>query len=259
MKERIIYYTDPKNDDFLGVNINAKPLKDNYKYVKKGIIYRTLSSIFYYLVAKPVGFLIVKIKYHQRFVNRKCIKESKKTGAFLYGNHTSGVGDSFIPNILSLNSRNYFITSPEAMSIPGLKGLLRALGVLPLSDKLSMKKKLLKAIEYRINQRSLITIFPEAHIWPFYTKIREYDETSFKYAAMYNKPVYAITNCYQKRKIEKSPKMITFVDGPYYPNDNLSTKDNAKYLRDIVYNKMVERTNEYSNYEYIKYIKKIEK
>ncbi|MGM9971068.1 MAG: 1-acyl-sn-glycerol-3-phosphate acyltransferase [Anaeroplasmataceae bacterium] len=256
MKERIIYYNDQKNDDFLGININAKPLKDNYKYVKKNIFYRAWSFAFYYFIAKPLVFLIVKMRYHQKFINKKCIRVAKKTGAFLYGNHTSGVGDSFVPNILLLTRKNYFIASPEAMSIPFLKGLLRALGVMPLSDKLSLKKKLLKAIEYRLSQKALITIYPEAHIWPFYTKVREYDETSFKYAAMYNKPVYALTNCYQKRKLGKYPKMITFVDGPYYPDKNLSLKENAKYLRDIVYNKMVERTNEHSTYEYIKYIKK---
>ncbi len=255
-KQKIIYYNDLKIDDFSGTNITVKPLSPKYKYVHKNIFWRLLANFVYYCIAKPVLFLLVKIIYHQRFGNKRKIKEVKRIGAILYGNHTTKLADAFVPNILFSFKRTYIISSPETMSIPGIRLLLEQLGVIPLSDKLSLKKKFLKALEYRLNQRALLMIYPEAHIWPFYTKIRPFDEGSFKYAALFDKPVYALTNCYQKRRFSRKPKLTTFIDGPFYPKEEWNTIQNAQYLRDLVYQAMVERTEKYSTYEYVKYVQR---
>lgn len=255
-KQKIIYYTDLKNDDFSGTNITVKSLKNNYKYVHKSIFWNFFAFILYYVIAKPLLFCITKLICHHRFANKKGIKQAKKTGAFLYGNHTTKLADAFVPNLIFSFRRNYIISSPETMSIKGLQRMLAMLGVLPLTEKLILKKRFLKALEYYTNKKKLITIYPEAHIWPFYTKIRPFDDSSFKYAALFQTPVYAITNCYQKRKFGKKPKIVTYIDGPYYPDSNKNTRENAAYLRDNVYQAMVERTTKYSTYEYVKYVQK---
>lgn len=256
MKERIRYYSDLENEDFSNTNITATPLPDNYRYVHTNFIWRFIAGFVYYCIAKPILFSLTKIRFHQRFANKKLIKQAKHTGAFIYSNHTSKAADSFVPNILFPFKRNYIIVSPEAMSIPGIKLLLQQLGVIPLTDKLHLKKDMLRCIKKRISQKSLITIFPEAHIWLFYNKIRPFKETSFKYPVITNAPVYALTNCYQKRKLGKFPKIVTFLDGPFYPKEELSKDENAKYLRDKVYEAMVERSKQYSTYEYVQYIYK---
>lgn len=254
-REKVIYYKDEINDDFSNTNIDIIPLPDNYIYMHKNIFWRFFSFILYFVIAKPIIYLIVKLLYAHRFGNKNKIKEVKKCGAILYGNHTTKIADAFVPNLLLGNRRNYIISSPETMSIKGIRTLLAMLGVLPLTNKLSLKKELLRCLKTRLNQNALITIYPEAHIWPYYTKIRNFDETSFKYAALFNKPVYAITTCYQKRKIIKRPKIVTYLDGPFYPKEELNTNENAKYLRDLVYDAMNERAKKYSTYEYIKYVK----
>ncbi len=254
MKERVRYYSDLRNDDFSETNIKATPLPDNYKYIHKNVLWRFFAGVVYYVVAKPILFSLTKIRYHQRFANKKLIKQAKHTGAFIYGNHTSKAADSFVPNILFPFKRNYIIVSPEAMSIKGIKTLLQQLGAIPLTDKMHLKKDFLRCIKKRIEQKSLITIFPEAHIWLFYNKIRPFSEVSFKYPVITNAPVYALTNCYQKRKFGKFPKVVTYLDGPFYPKEELSKDENAVYLRDLVYQAMVERSSKYSTYEYIKYI-----
>ncbi len=253
MKDKIIYYSDLKNQDFSGTNIVVKPLPDNYQYIKKNIFWKIWEIFIYYLVAKPILTIIVKIRWHHKFINKKVIKKVKKSGAILYGNHTTKLADAFVPHML-VYRKNYIIASPETMSLPFLKNLLNALGVIPLTDKLSLKKKLLQAIKYHLSKGNFLTIYPEAHIWPFYTKIRPFDSTSFKYAAIFNVPVFALTTCYQKRRFRKFPKIVTTVDGPYYPKEELNNNENAAYLRDLVYNKMVERANLYSTYEYVKYV-----
>ena len=98
-----------------------------------------------------------------------------------------------------------------------------------------------------------ITIFPEAHIWPYYTKIRPFKNVSFKYPIEYNTPVFCVTNTYQKRGKNKV-RITTYIDGPFFIDEKLSKKENQQKLCDEVYNKMVERSK-LSNYEYIEYRK----
>ena len=53
---------------------------------------------------------------------------------------------------------------------------------------------------------------------------------------------FVLTNCYQKRKFSKKPKILTFVDGPFYPNTFLNENEAAKILREIAYNTMCNRS-----------------
>ena len=255
-KQKIVYYNDMKNDDFSGTNITIQPLNDSYKYLHRNPLWHIGAFFIYFIVAKPLFFLFTKFICHQRFANRKIIKQAKKTGAILYGNHTTLLADAFVPNLVFSFRRNYIIVSPETLSIRGIKTLLGWLGAMPLTEKLTLKKKFIKALHHHLDKKRLVTIYPEAHIWPFYTRIRPFDDTSFKYAALFDKPVFALTNCYQKRKLGKKPKIITYLDGPFYPNLEYNTKENAKYLRDLVYQAMVDRTEKYSTYEYIKYVQR---
>ncbi|MDE6655502.1 MAG: 1-acyl-sn-glycerol-3-phosphate acyltransferase [Anaeroplasmataceae bacterium] len=253
-KIRIQYYKDLKNDDFSGTSITVKPLSDKYKYLHKNPLWHIPANFVYFVIAKPVFWFITRFICHQRYANKKIVKQAKKTGAIIYGNHTTLLADAFVPNLIFPFKRNYIVVSPETLSIKGIKTLLAYLGAMPLTEKLSLKKKFLKALEHHLSKKKLITIYPEAHIWPYYTKIRPFDDTSFKYAALFDKPVFALTNCYQKRRFGKKPKIITYFDGPFYPNPELNTKDNAAYLRDLVYKAMVDRAEKYSTYEYIKYV-----
>ncbi len=258
MKERVQYYTNLETDDFSNTNITAKPLPKNFKFIHRNIIWRGIAALIYYGIAKPLIPIILKLYYHQKFVNKKRYKLAFKTGAIFYGNHTTQGADTFIPNIVFPIKRNYIIVSQQAMSIVGIRNLTQALGAIPLSDKFSDKKSLIKTIEYRLKQNATITIFPEAHIWMYYNKIRPFDEQSFKYAVKFNVPIYTITNCYQKRKIGKRPKILTFIDGPIMPKPELSDKENALYLRNWAYEIMTSRTAKYSTYEYIRYLPKKE-
>jgi hypothetical protein len=64
-----------------------------------------------------------------------------------------------------------------------------------------------------------------------------------------------MTNTYQKRANGKV-KIVTYIDGPFFPNENLETINEKKSnLQNQVYNCMVKRSKN-SNYEKIKYVPK---
>ena len=141
------------------------------------------------------------------------------------------------------------------ISLKGTGTLVEMLGAIPIPSEIKAMKNFLEIIEEKIKKDNSITIYPEAHIWPYYTKIRPFKAVSFKYPVKLNAPAYCITNTYQSYgKNNKKIKMVSYVDGPFYPNEALPLKERQQDLRDRVYNKMVERSKN-SNVEHIKYIK----
>ena len=256
-KNKTIYYSDELNDDFASLGIKKKPLGDDFEYIHKNILWNTCSFVIYRMIAQPLVFVFVKVAHRQRFKNRKVLKTARKTGAFIYANHTNMLLDAFVPNIVKLRKRGYILVGPDTTSIPGLKNIVEMVGAIPLGQTLSENKDMLECINHRIaKNKGFITIYPEAHIWPYYTGIRDFKAGSFSYPCYTDTPVFAMTNCYQKKLIGKHPKVVTFVDGPFYPDKNLPMKERKEKLRKQCYDTMVKRAKENSTYSYIVYEKK---
>ena len=76
-EKRVIYYKNTLTDDFAGTSIKQKKISEKYNYVPKNFFFGVTSWFLYYIIAKPLVFLMVKIIYHQKFVNKKLIKKSK--------------------------------------------------------------------------------------------------------------------------------------------------------------------------------------
>ena len=253
MKCRVIYYHDELNDEFAGDNIKAKAIDENYKYLHKSP-FKCLTHIFWYrIVAYPLAIIYMKLKYRHKVVNRKVLKACKKTGYFIYGNHTHNIGDALIPTLVNKWKDTYVIVHPNNVSMPVLGKITPSIGAIPLPGNMEATKNFTRCIEYRIKQKCAIMIYPEAHIWPYYTKIRPFKDASFRYPQILNKPVFSLTNTYQKRRFSKTPKIVTYIDGPFYPQGE-SAKEMRTYLRNECYNHMVERSK-LNSVEVIKYIK----
>ena len=129
------------------------------------------------------------------------------------------------------------------------------LGALPLPDDREAMKHFLDEISKKIAQDKCVMIYPEAHIWPYYTKIRPFTDSSFRYPVQLKCPVMCFTNTYQKRKYGQKPRIVTYIDGPFYPDESLKGKARKEALRNQVYDAMVERSK-LNTIELAKYIKK---
>ena len=253
-KEKIIYYSDEINDDFANSNIKAIKVTGDYKYLNSNIFYNFISKILY-IIMLPIAYIYSKLKFNFRFDNKKIIKKYREKGFIVYANHTQKIYDVFMPALLSFPKKSYEIVDPDNISIP-IQGKLNVmLGAVPLADTISGSKNLLKFMKIILENGNPIFIYPEAHIWPYYTKIRNFSSTSFKYPIKFDVPVFCVTSTYQKRKFRKKPKIISYVDGPFYYNQELNGKERQEDLRNRIYNCMNERSKN-SNVNYIKYIKK---
>ncbi len=254
MKEKTIYFEDELNDEFSGVVRNTIKIDGGFEYIKKSSLWNLTSFFVYRIVMVPVAWLYTKIKFRHKIVNKKVLKKTDG-GYFMFGNHTLMGGDAFIPNIINLPKKTYTIVHPDNLSKFGLKNFLQMNGALPLPATATATKNFIEAIEKRVIEGSVIQIYPEAHIWPYYTKIRPFKSTSFRYPVKFDEPTYCFTNTFHKRKFSKKPKVITYIDGPFYPNKELPLKEQEQDLRDRVYEAMKLRS-ELNTYEYIKYEKK---
>ena len=255
MKEQVRYYKNLTTDDFAGTKINTEKVPADYRYIDRRPVYKVGEFFVYRVVARPLITVYMKVRFHQRFKNKRVLKKIGRQGAFLYGNHTLLEGDAFIPNMAFFGRKNYIIAGADAVSIPGIRTLVKMLGAIPLPDTTAGYRNFRACISARVGAGATITVFPEAHIWPYYTGIRPFPATSFHYPVELNAPVYVLTNTYHKKRfgILPGPRIVTYVDGPFVPDPSMPKKSAMEDLRTEVLTVMEERAAQ-SDYEYIKYL-----
>ncbi|MDE7251460.1 MAG: hypothetical protein K2O32_00745 [Acetatifactor sp.] len=257
-KQQIIYYQNELEDEFSRAKIQSRRIDQNYSYDNGKLCRRIGHRILYSLCAKPLARLFLHYKFHHCVVNRdmidKTFVESGRTGFFLYGNHTHALADALIPSMVCDPVDAYVIVHPNNVSMPILGRITPCLGALPLPDDKVAARNFIEAVQREIERGNCVVIYPEAHIWPYYTKIRPFSEASFRYPLQFHVPVFCFTNTYQRRRRGKGVDIVTYVDGPFYGDDRLKGRQQRKELRDRVYAAMTERSRE-NRIERIKYIK----
>lgn len=257
-KRKVIYYSDELNDEFSVAQITPRKIDGSYIYVYN-TPFKKFTRVFWYdIVAKPLALLYTKAAFHHRIIGNEVLKEYRDKAYFIYGNHTQDICDALIPSMLCLRKSVYVIVHPNNVSMPVLGRITPSLGAIPLPDGKEAYKNFLSAIEARVSEGCAVTIYPEAHIWPYYTGIRPFKDVSFTYPVKLGVPVFCFTNTYQKRRFGKKPKIVTYVDGPFFADERLTVRERKTDLRNRVYDCMCERAKN-STVEMIKYIKSEDK
>ena len=256
-RERVIYYTDPLNDDFAGHDIHPREVGPAFPYLHPSRLWNLAAWLLYYIIAVPLVFLISKLYLGLRFENRAVLKQLGHGGYFLYGNHTRDL-DAFLPAMAAFPKRAHVVASPDAVSLPGLMNVVLMLGVIPIPNRFSGMRRVLETVSARYAQGRCVAVFPEAHIWPFYTGIRPFTDTAFRYPVKEGAPVVAMVTTYRKRRglfhFCKTPGMTVTLSRPMYPDTALSPKQARKDLRDRVYDFMTKTSQSRENVAYIRYV-----
>lgn len=255
-KQKIVYYTDERQDEFSNAHIQEKFIDETYPYCPPGRWWQVKRFVAYRLVAMPIAWLYCTIALHSRFRGRENLKKVTG-GCFVYGNHTQQIGDPFLPNLALRHKNVYMIVHPDNVSMPVLGRLTPYLGALPLPGNLKAARNFKQAIAQRISEGGFVMIYPEAHIWPWYTGIRDFPAGSMKYPVECNAPSFALTTTYRKRRFGSKPRTVTYLDGPFYPDETLSPRARVQDLRDRIHAAMVQRSLE-SDCTYIEYRKREE-
>ena len=255
---KTIYYRDASNDDFaVTKDVEKKVIDSKFNYLRlDNFFIRIWANFLYYIVAIPIIWLVLKVMYHYKVVNKKVMKKRGKKGCFIYGNHTNYLPDAAFNSLLH-SKRNYVIVGPQTFAIPGIGGLVQDLGAIPLGTTVEAKLNFRNSVERKLKENASVTIYPEAHIWPYYNSVREFGDASLVYPVVTNVPAFTTTTCYQKRRFSIKPKIIFVIDGPFYPSQDptLDKHEKMALMRDEIYNAMLQATKKYSTYEYYRYVK----
>lgn len=262
--ERVFYYSSEEDDPIKTKEQEKKEkvtLPEGYEYIPKNPFVRLYSKILF------SGFWVFghwyeKCYWKAKFHGREKLKKAKKTGYVMYCNHTNPFHDVFGP-ALAADRRIFTVISPVNLKLPKIGPILPMIGGIPLGTNVDEKKAMNAAVDKRlVKQKKCLVIYPEAHVWPYATKIRKFPAggKSFKYAVRNNLPVFSMTTTYHKRKSGKRdlPRMEIYVDGPFWPDSKLSDEENQEMLAKKVYDSMVKDAKK-NTYEYFKYIKKSDK
>ena len=258
-EKNVIYFNDELNDEFSKAKIIPRKIDGRFKY-NKSAFWEFWSFLIQNVLSMPIKILYLKIKFNHKYIGTEKFKKYRKEGFFIYSNHTQAFSDTFTPSVAVYPKRNFLIVNPANISLKGTGWLVELLGAIPIPEGIEAYKNFLNRIKNRIEKGYSISIYPEAHIWPYYTKIRPFKDVSFKYPVQLNTPVFCITNTYQeeknlKNKLNKKITMVSYIDGPFFPDNSLNKKEAQEKLRDEVYKKMCERSKN-NNVEKIIYKKK---
>ena len=224
-KTKIIYWSDELNDDFDEICLPRPSVPKNYKYCRTNPVSNFFSWILYHIIARPIIGLFL-IFEGVKFKNKKALNRTKGKGAFIYSNHVSF--SDVIKFQPFAKKRVNILGYSDSLSMPIVRNICHTLGYipLPLVDDVDNIKKMEESFDFYINKKKQhIVIYPEAHIWPYYTKIRNFKSSSFIYPARVKAPVVPVVAVWRKSKIFKKPKQTIIFGNPIFPLDEYSDLD----------------------------------
>ena len=263
-EERVFYYASEEDDPIKTDEQEKKKevrLPEGYEFIPKNLFVRMYSAVLF-RVFKLFGQYYERGYWQAKFYGREKLKQAKGKGYVIYANHTNPFHDVFGP-ALAADRRIFTIISPVNLKIPGIGKVLPYIGGLPLGKTVEEKKAFNDAVDERLRQKKCLVIYPEAHVWPYATKIRKFPagDKSFKYAVRNNLPIFTMTTTYHKRKNKKRgelPRMDVYIDGPFWPDPEKSDNENREMLAQKAYDSMVKYSKN-NSYEYFQYRPKTSK
>ncbi|MBR3256283.1 1-acyl-sn-glycerol-3-phosphate acyltransferase [Candidatus Saccharibacteria bacterium] len=264
-KEERVFYYESEEDDPIKTDEQEKKIEvglpKDYEFIPKNPFTKLYSALLF-RIFKIFGQYYERGYWQAKFYGREKLKKVKGKGYIIYANHTNPFHDVFGP-ALAADRRIFTIISPVNLKIPGIGKYLPLIGGLPLGKTKAEKSAFNEAVDKRLAQKKALVIYPEAHVWPYATKIRKFPagDKSFKYAARNNLPIFTMTTTYHRRKDDKRgdlPRMDVYVDGPFFPDLDKTEDENRAELAKKAYDSMVKysKNNTYEYFTYKKVAKK---
>lgn len=250
-----VYYDDPLRDEFSGISRPAVTVDGHFPFLREQPLYRLLKFIVYRVFVTPAAYLYCKCKFHMRTVGREKLR-AEKNGYFLYGNHTQVPGDGFLTNVLTFPRETHVLVNADNIAMPGTRTLMQMLGALPIPTTRDGFESFNAAVARHIEKRRCVTVFPEAHIWPYATCIRPFSAVSCRYPVEYGVNAYAFTVTYRASK-HGYPRMVVYVDGPFTGRGD-TRKARQNDLREQLLTAMTARAAMPENHAFIDYRKREE-
>ncbi len=255
--EKRVFEVESDLEDFVHSAHQDYQISDDHIWYRENTplhnaVYNVIYFIFY-IVSWVYAYLWLGV----RFKNRRVLRDFVDEPYFVYGNHTQPFGDIAMTVLLNYPHKISAVMSPANMGIPVIGWILKNMNFLPVPKTDKQRAQYKDAMTRLVtNDGVSFIIYPEAHVWPYYTKIRDFTDTSMRYPVRYGTASFTSTVTYQRRVFGSKPKITVYVDGPFYPRDirgdeSAQKADLCKTIRKV----MIERAKA-STYSYVRYEEK---
>lgn len=205
-------HVDPPNYDIV------IPVTEKFHYVPKGFREKTKRFFQKTFIVNPFIRKINKKVVHTIVEGRENIKGIKK--AIVTCNHVY-MFDCLVAK-WAFKPRDLKITAAPFNNQSGFLGeMMRAGGMLPMSENLKAMKNFGNAIKYYLDKNKYVMFYPEQAMWWMYDKPRPYKVGAFHYAVKYDVPVI--------------PIFITYRDTGKFDEEGLPVKDFTIHIQKPIY------------------------
>lgn len=256
-KGTVIYWSNQSEDDY-DTGTHRARVYGRVKIERHGL-YAALSNIFFYGLVVPIIWVFLKVT-GVKVQGKEKLKPLKKakTGYFMMCNH-AGIKDVTIPYLLGLPTRVNTVGYSNAEDGFLLRHIVPLLGYFPIPDDPHDLPVFKRALVWSIKEKHQpVCIYPEAHLWPMYTGVREFSRVSFRYPVDLDVPVVPLFIARRKRrgfwKLFKHPRLTCIVGDPLYPAKEGKTDARVTDLRDRCYRSMVDMSRSIEQEDYYRYV-----
>lgn len=216
-------------------------IDEDYKFINDGMIFNIFSKLLY-IIALPLLSIYNKIMYNFKIYGRENLKKIK-TGKITVSNHVHPM-DCTMNAIANAPFSMYFPTLKSNFEIPVIRHIIRLLHAFPIPDGISSKEKFFDTINELLDNDKTVHFYPEASLWPYYKKLRNFKSGAFKIAVERDVPivpmVYKFVKPYGIRKyVKKRPFIELHILPAIYPDNNMENKnESANKLKNEVFLRM---------------------
>lgn len=115
---------------------------------------------------------------------------------------------------LALEDKKVFYTTLEdSFKIPVVRKLIKLLRAIPIPKENKNKPYFKNAVDEILNNGDLVHFYPEASLWPYYNKIRNFKTGAFHFAVRNNVPILPMVFTFRRpqgiRRIFKRKSDVT--------------------------------------------------
>lgn len=222
------YEKQGKLNEHLDSNIAPYiPVDKDYKYLPTNIFEKTKRAFQQMFVIKPFCKEVNKL-----FQTEVTGKENLKNigSAIVVCNHINKL-DCMAVRYALAPKKTYF-TAAEFNNMKGFLGdMMRAGGLLPMSENFAAQKNFLATIENLLKRKTFITFFPERAEWWGYEKPRPQFDGAYHVAIKNNVPIIPVFITFKGAisttgKNTDIRKMVVNILKPIYANPKLTLKEN---------------------------------
>ena len=213
-------------------------IDENYEYVpKEDSIFSICSDFIYYGIAYPILKILTKIIYDFKIEGQENI-ENLEDGAISVSNHVLFLDCAMI-GLAFKDKKIYYTTQEESFKIPFVRKLIKLLRAIPIPKGIENKKYFIKAISNLLKEKNIVHVYPEASLWPYCQKTRNFKNGAFDMAVKNQVPVVPCVFTFREptgiRKIFKRKKDVALkILKPVYSDDDKYIRQQMEELKERV-------------------------